>query len=85
MTGCLFFGSLGISMMVHSLGLMLAVVGATGSTTISYILPGYFYMSLFGDEERGPMYYGARTMFIAGCIIIPCALGLIAGTGKGGG
>ena len=71
-------------MAVKSLGLMLAVVGATGSTTISYILPGYFYTSLFADK-RDSTYMAARCMFIAGCIIIPCALGLIAATGKGGG
>ena len=31
-------------MVVDNLGVILAVVGATGSTTISYILPGIFYV-----------------------------------------
>eukprot|EP00472_Partenskyella_glossopodia_P012015 CAMPEP_0197517364 /NCGR_PEP_ID=MMETSP1318-20131121/2342_1 /TAXON_ID=552666 /ORGANISM="Partenskyella glossopodia, Strain RCC365" /LENGTH=413 /DNA_ID=CAMNT_0043066837 /DNA_START=221 /DNA_END=1459 /DNA_ORIENTATION=+ len=39
-------GSWAVAMVLDSLGLVLAVVGATGSTTISYILPGYVYYSL---------------------------------------
>jgi len=82
MTACLFAASFGVSMCVTSLGLMLAVVGATGSTTISYILPGYFYYAMFGADDDF-MVTGAKGMFVAGCIIIPGALTMIVATGKG--
>ena len=35
--------SFGIAMVVHDLGIVLSVVGATGSTTITFILPGICY------------------------------------------
>ncbi|KAI8885754.1 hypothetical protein K501DRAFT_179311 [Backusella circina FSU 941] len=43
--------TLAISSSVTSLGLVLAFVGSTGSTAISFILPGLFYTSLFKDRQ----------------------------------
>ncbi|WVQ76391.1 hypothetical protein IAR50_006057 [Cryptococcus sp. DSM 104548] len=45
----LFFGFL-IAYNVHELEIVLAFVGSTGSTIISFILPGFFYFRLFRDE-----------------------------------
>jgi Transmembrane amino acid transporter protein len=39
--------SLAIALSVKDLGVVLAVVGATGSTVVSYILPGAFYYNMF--------------------------------------
>lgn len=41
-----------ISMLVSKLDLVLSFVGATGSTTISFILPGLFYAKMFRDEAK---------------------------------
>jgi len=39
-----------IAYFVDDLQLILSFVGSTGSTTISFILPGVFYYKLFGDR-----------------------------------
>lgn len=64
-----------ISMVVTDLGIVLAVVGATGSTTISYILPGFVFFKL--EKEWTLKRVAALALFIAGCIIIPTALTVI--------
>lgn len=42
--------SLGISLVFSDLGVILSLVGATGSTVVSYILPGAFYLSLYKQD-----------------------------------
>mmetsp|Transcript_19958 Transcript_19958/g.29877 ORF Transcript_19958/g.29877 Transcript_19958/m.29877 type:complete len:446 (+) Transcript_19958:37-1374(+) len=64
-----------ISMIVTDLGQILSVVGATGSTTISYILPGFVFFSL--EKEWNLRKILALSLFILGCIIIPAALTFI--------
>lgn len=49
-TACILFCSYLLAISVTSLARVLAIVGATGSTTISFILPGYFGWSLIGTE-----------------------------------
>lgn len=44
--------SLIVALSVSSLELMLAFVGATGSTSISFILPGVFVFTLLGKKEK---------------------------------
>eukprot|EP00668_Euglena_longa_P035033 GGOE01044994.1.p1 GENE.GGOE01044994.1~~GGOE01044994.1.p1 ORF type:complete len:464 (-),score=106.04 GGOE01044994.1:247-1638(-) len=61
--------SLLISMVVHDLGLVLALVGATGSTTISYILPGLFYAQYF--KEWHFMRWMAFLMVFLGSVLMP--------------
>eukprot|EP00600_Ochromonadales_sp_CCMP1393_P009668 CAMPEP_0174956944 /NCGR_PEP_ID=MMETSP0004_2-20121128/1806_1 /TAXON_ID=420556 /ORGANISM="Ochromonas sp., Strain CCMP1393" /LENGTH=259 /DNA_ID=CAMNT_0016205015 /DNA_START=766 /DNA_END=1542 /DNA_ORIENTATION=+ len=46
--------SLSIALSMTSLGVMLALVGATGSTTVSYILPGFFYYFTFKNVGESP-------------------------------
>ncbi len=40
-----------IAMSVSDLSVVLAFVGATGSTAVSYILPGFFYYYMFKNPE----------------------------------
>jgi amino acid permease len=68
-TFCILVLSVGISMAVHDLGLVLGLVGATGSTTISYILPGLFYTQYF--EEWHFMKGMAYAMVVMGAIMMP--------------
>jgi len=75
---CGFLGlSLLIGMTVSNLGVVLALVGATGSTTVSYILPGFFYYIIF--KEEGPVWKRnlALTQGIVGLILVPLCLSFI--------
>ena len=66
-----------IAMVVEDLGIILAIVGATGSTMVSYILPGILYIQLSDNagHSRSKMMKGlAYIQFILGCIIVPTAL-----------
>jgi len=64
----------GIAMVVSDLGLVLSVVGATGSTIVSYILPGASYFLLF--PERPSRWVGFLILCL-GLIIMPLSLFLI--------
>ncbi|KAJ1406243.1 transmembrane amino acid transporter protein-domain-containing protein, partial [Ochromonadaceae sp. CCMP2298] len=76
-TACFLGLSLLIGLTVTNLGTVLALVGATGSTTVSYILPGFFYFFLF--ENKGPAWkrYLALAQGIIGLIIVPVCLTFI--------
>jgi amino acid permease len=76
-TVCFLGLSLLIGLTINNLGTVLAFVGATGSTTVSYILPGFFYYIIFKDE--GPVWkrYLALTQGIAGLLIVPVCLTFI--------
>ena len=64
-------GTLAVALSVRSLGKVLSLVGATGSTTISYILPGGIYWRV---GPAGPERYLAARQFLLGCVIMPAAL-----------
>lgn len=49
-TTCILVSSYLLAISVHSLAFMLSIVGATGSTSISFILPGIFGYKLIGTE-----------------------------------
>ncbi|KAL6940312.1 hypothetical protein ACO0QE_004210 [Hanseniaspora vineae] len=51
-TCCILLASLLLAITVKSLATMLSVVGATGSTSIAFILPGLFAHNLIGSEFR---------------------------------
>ena len=69
--------SVAIALAVDDLGLVLKVVGATGSTTVSYILPGATYLRVAPPSHRGGLqWWGALLILIAGCIIMPLSLTL---------
>ncbi|KAG4097128.1 hypothetical protein H8356DRAFT_993941 [Neocallimastix lanati (nom. inval.)] len=69
---------------VKTLGIVLSIVGATGSTMICYILPGLLYYKLetentrMNSRKRGSMVYAALFMFILGIVLmITCLLSII--------
>lgn len=63
-----------IAYMVDDLGLVLAFVGSTGSTTISFILPGLFYWKMTkGDESKKKLNKAALALAIYGfCVFVFC-------------
>ena len=75
-------GSLAIALACKSLSTVLSVVGATGSTAVSYILPGGIYYRL---AEPSPKRALAFCQFALGCAIVPSALTLLFVAGPSGG
>lgn len=71
-TALFLVASLAVALTVSDLGAILAVVGATGSTTITFILPGICYYMLFPEPHL------KRTLALCqcalGCCIVPIAL-----------
>lgn len=55
---------------------VLAFVGATGSTIISFILPGLFYFTLFRRNEESPQWktYGALALAVYGVAVMAFCL-----------
>lgn len=70
-------GSYFIAMTIEDLGVVLALVGATGSTIVSYILPGSFYYFTF--EKEGPVWkrYIALALLCIGVVFMPVCLTFI--------
>jgi hypothetical protein len=67
-----------IALSVNNLGVVLALVGATGSTMVSYILPGFCYFFIFDQNSAYPWKrYVAFAQGVAGCCIIPICLTFI--------
>jgi len=64
-----------IALVVTDLGVILAIVGATGSTMVSYVLPGLCYFRLFPEPHIKRNL--ALVQFGLGCVIIPLALTFI--------
>lgn len=48
---------------------VLGFVGSTGSTILSFILPGFFYFNLF-RQERGPLKWAALALGIYGLAVM---------------
>jgi amino acid permease len=71
-TICFLLLSFTIAMVVDDLGVVLAMVGATGSTLVSYILPGLIYVKLQSDLD--PSKIMAYLQLSVGCLIMPFAL-----------
>lgn len=61
-----------IAMSVSDLGVILGVVGATGSTMVSYILPGAIYMKLHPEPHL--LRHLACLQLSIGLLIVPTAL-----------
>ncbi|EJS44006.1 avt6p [Saccharomyces arboricola H-6] len=66
-----------VAISVSSLARVLAIVGATGSTSISFILPGLFGYKLIGSEHKTAMPLATRlfkytglALFILGLVIM---------------
>jgi amino acid permease len=65
-----------IAMAVSDLGVVLEIVGATGSTIISYVLPGSTYLALHPmiKGKFQSMRLFASIQLVVGCIIMPVCL-----------
>lgn len=73
---CVFLAlSYAVAVTVEDLGVILGIVGATGSTMVSYILPGLVYMQAFPEPHVKRRL--ACGQFLLGCIIMPTSLVLL--------
>ncbi|CBQ72783.1 conserved hypothetical protein (N-terminal fragment), partial [Sporisorium reilianum SRZ2] len=63
-----------ISLLVDDLSIILGFVGSVGSTTISFILPGVLYASLFRDQPDSRLRKAAIALAAWGCIVLVVAL-----------
>ncbi|KAI8821813.1 transmembrane amino acid transporter protein-domain-containing protein [Fimicolochytrium jonesii] len=92
MTLGLMGSSLLLALVLHNLATVLAFVGATGSTTICYILPGLFYYKYSTQEDResdrparfNPKRAGAIFLGCFGVVIMITSLVTLGVTGEGG-
>ncbi|KAG5462529.1 MAG: transmembrane amino acid transporter protein-domain-containing protein [Olpidium bornovanus] len=86
-TTAIVIGSYAVAMTVSSLDVVLSFVGATGSTTISFILPGLFYWRLHKDEpaSRCPSKIAALALAAYGACVMVVCLGFNLGRPAGGG
>uniref|UniRef100_A0A7S3ANR8 Amino acid transporter transmembrane domain-containing protein n=1 Tax=Haptolina ericina TaxID=156174 RepID=A0A7S3ANR8_9EUKA len=64
-----------VAFCVSDLGLVLSVVGATGSTIVTYVLPGACYYITF--PERKSRYIGLFMLLFGSMFICPVSLYLI--------
>ena len=68
-----------IAMIVDDLGIVLGIVGATGITTMSFILPGLFYYNIQDEEIRKGKWYKCKrnigiVLVFMGFIIMPFSI-----------
>lgn len=73
-TGFLVVGTFVIGLTVSDLAVMLALVGATGSTTMCYILPGLFYLKMEKNSPWSLTKLFAAILSITGVFIMPTAI-----------
>ena len=64
------------AMALDDLGIMLSVVGATGSVVVTYLLPGFCYYRLC-RQPRSWMRRAALLQTLLGAILMPVSLALI--------
>ncbi|KAI8372961.1 transmembrane amino acid transporter protein-domain-containing protein [Radiomyces spectabilis] len=72
-TAILIFSYL-IAITVSQLDLVLAFVGSTGSTTISFILPGLFYYKIHENDPWKPGKIGAVALAVYGVLVMSVCL-----------
>ena len=79
MTLSIMFGSWFVAISVSNLSTVLSLVGATGSTTICYILPGLFYDKLAKNMNRPDWYqFFGRLLAGWGLFVMAVSLGALA-------
>ncbi|KAI9271755.1 transmembrane amino acid transporter protein-domain-containing protein [Phascolomyces articulosus] len=74
MTTTILVGSYLIAITVTELDLVLAFVGSTGSTTISFILPGIFYYKIHENDPWKPGKISAVCLAIYGLLVMGVCL-----------
>ncbi len=67
-------GAYSVALSVRDLGIVLAVVGATGSTLVSWVLPGYFFYAMHSDSDCKWKRRAALTQAMVGLMFIPVSL-----------
>ncbi|KAF9475011.1 AAAP amino acid transporter [Pholiota conissans] len=88
LTAAIVIGGFTVAYLVDDLQIVLSFVGATGSTTISFILPGLFYWKLTRDDPSVSrrMNYGAFALMVYGiCVFVFCLGFNIYQVANGGG
>lgn len=76
LTAAIIIAGFTIAYFVSSLQLVLSFVGSTGSTTISFILPGLFFARLFRDDPKERVLVTlAKGLTIYGCCVFVFCLG----------
>ena len=65
-----------VGLAVTDLGVILELIGATGATMVTFILPGAAYYIMFSKNSEGPPWkiYLAAFFFCFGCFIGPLVL-----------
>lgn len=71
------FLSFSIALAVDDLGIVIALVGATGSTIITYVLPGSVYWKIYEDNGLTWKRIAAGGLFVLGCLIMPVCVTFI--------
>lgn len=61
-----------LATIVDDLGVILALVGATGSTLVSYVLPGLMYIKVYPNKDASLVM--AHVQLLLGIVIMPLAL-----------
>ena len=73
-----------IAMNVSQLEIVMGIIGSTGSTTISFILPAVFYLKLFPEDEWKGSRALARALLVLGILVMFVCLAVViyhSGTG----
>jgi len=73
-TSVLVGGSIGVALAVKSLGVMLTIIGALCSTSVTFIVPGGCYVALFAEHGWRPKRLLALGQLILGLVIAPLCL-----------
>ena len=68
-----------VALTLDDLGVMLGVVGATGSTMVSYILPSAFYLQMHRLDDSVPRWtkLAASIQLLVGLVVMPLSLTFI--------
>lgn len=76
LTAAIVISGFTVAYFVSSLQLVLSFVGSTGSTTISFILPGLFFAKLFKDDAKEKHLVSlAKCLTVYGCCVFVFCLG----------
>jgi len=67
-----------VAFFLDNLTIVFSIIGATGSTTLCYILPGAFYVQLKSDEHWGPKKIAAAILCLLGIVFMINSLVFIA-------
>lgn len=73
-TTCIIIASYLVAITISQLDLVLSFVGSTGSTTISFILPGLFYFKIYSDDKWHWKRWAAFFLSVYGVLVMTICL-----------